>query len=485
MTSFISDDRRAIVLGASIAGLLTARVLCGRFAEVVLLERDELPERSAPRKGAPHAVHPHGLLARGREILETLFPGFSDVLIGQGALAGDPAMEVALVANGQRFARKASGLMGLAVSRPAIEAELRRRVRTLPGVRMVPGVDVLAPVHDASTGRVTAVRYRSRTGVSDEQTLGAGLVVDCTGRGSQSPSWLSEWGYEPAPEDRVVIGLCYTTAYFRRADGRPPLAAILGVATPELPRPYVLVAQEPDEDGRARWVAGFAGYAGDHVEPTLEAMANRARAVGVDEIASLAERGEALGPVIRYHFPYSQRRRYERLRRFPRGFLLLGDALASLNPAYGQGMTAAACEAIALEAALADGEEGLARRFFRAAAKVIDVPWQLAVGGDLALPNVPGPRPLPVRIVNAYIARLQRAATHDARIAVAFIRVIHLIAPPASLFSPSVFLRVMFSGGRRRAGTEPAATAVLRAGLTLFRRLQTAAFSLLARRMAR
>jgi hypothetical protein len=57
MTSFILDDRRAIVLGASIAGLLTARVLCGRFAEVVLLERDELPARPAPRIRTPHAVH--------------------------------------------------------------------------------------------------------------------------------------------------------------------------------------------------------------------------------------------------------------------------------------------------------------------------------------------------------------------------------------------------------------------------------------------
>jgi hypothetical protein len=116
---------------------------------------------------------------------------------------------------------------------------------------------------------------------------------------------------------------------------------------------------------------------------------------------------------------------------------------------------------------------------------VIDAPWQLAVGGDLALPNVPGPRPLPLRIINAYIARLQRAATHDAKIAVAFIRVIHLVAAPASLFSPEIFLRVMFGGGRRGAATDPAEPAALRAGLTLFHRLQTAASSLLARRIPR
>jgi flavin-dependent dehydrogenase len=262
------DQRRAIVLGASIAGLLTARVLCERFAEVVLLERDELPDRPAPRKGTPHAVHPHGLLARGREILERLFPGFSDALIEQGALAGDVAADVAVDANGQRFAQGKSGLMALAVSRLAVEAELRRRVRALPGIRLVAGVDVRAPIHDSSDGRVTAVRYCCRADAQHEQLLSAALVVDCTGRGSKSPVWLRDWGYEQVPEERVVIGLCYTSVYFRRdASVRPPLAAIIGAATPRLPRPYGLIAQEPDETGNARWVAAVGGYAGDHVEP--------------------------------------------------------------------------------------------------------------------------------------------------------------------------------------------------------------------------
>jgi 2-polyprenyl-6-methoxyphenol hydroxylase-like FAD-dependent oxidoreductase len=450
VTSFKLRDRRAVVLGASIAGLLTARVLCEHFDEVVLLERDTLPEQPAPRKGTPHAVHPHGLLARGCQIMETLFPGFSAALIAQGAIAGDVGMDVAVDANGRRFARGVSGLLGLAVSRLTIEAELRRRVRALPAIRIVTDVDVLAPVHDASRGEVTGVRYRSRAG--GEQELAAALVVDCTGRGSHSPAWLREWGYGQVLEERVVIGLCYTSAYFRRDAGvRPPLVAIIGAATPELPRPYALLAQEPAEDGGARWVAAVGGYAGDHVEPTLEAMRRRARAVGVEEIASLAEGAGALGPVIRYGFPHSQRRRYERLRRFPRGYLLLGDALASFNPIYGQGMTAAACQAIALDGALMGGKEGLAKRYLRAAAKVIDTPWQLAASSDLALPNVPGPRPLPVRIVNTYIARLHRAATQDPKVSVAFIRVIHLVAAPASLFAPRILLRVMVGGGRGRA----------------------------------
>jgi phytoene dehydrogenase-like protein len=75
--STLNDSKapgRAVVLGASLAGLLAARVLSDNFTDVLLLERDELPAGAAPRKGTPQAVHPHGLLARGREVLETLFP---------------------------------------------------------------------------------------------------------------------------------------------------------------------------------------------------------------------------------------------------------------------------------------------------------------------------------------------------------------------------------------------------------------------------
>jgi 2-polyprenyl-6-methoxyphenol hydroxylase-like FAD-dependent oxidoreductase len=133
----------------------------------------------------------------------------------------------------------------------------------------------------------------------------------------------------------------------------------------------------------------------------------------------------------------------------------MGDALTSFNPIYGQGMTVAACEALALREALAAGSAGLAARFFRAAARVIDIPWQLAVGGDLSISSVPGPRPLPVRVINAYIARLYRAARHDAVVSLAFLRVVHMLDKPESLFAPRVLWRVLTKGGATRGGTQP------------------------------
>jgi 2-polyprenyl-6-methoxyphenol hydroxylase-like FAD-dependent oxidoreductase len=447
------SPRRALVIGASVAGLLAARVLNERYAEVVLLERDALPDRPSPRKGTPHAVHPHGLLARGRQILDELFPGFTEALVAQGGLNGDIGTEVAVDANGSRFARSPAGVHGLAVSRLAIEAELRRRVRALPGVRLLTEVDVLAPVHEH--GRVVGVRWQRRDG-SAAQTTAADLVIDCSGRGSRGPAWLREWGYEPPAEERVHIGLAYTSAYFRRAPGPPSVAGVIGTATAQLPRPSILLAQEPGEDGQPRWVAGVGGYAGDHVETTREAMAERARQTHSPEICALAEGGQIIGVPMRYGFPYSQRRHYQKLRRFPRGYLAMGDALASFNPIYGQGMTVAASEALALRAALVRGSDGLAPRFFKAAAHVIDTPWQLAVGGDLALPQVSGPRPFPVKLINAYVARVQRVAVHDAVVAAAFVKVMHMLAPPPSLLAPALLWRVWRG---ERPGATPATTA--------------------------
>ena len=128
--------------------------------------------------------------------------------------------------------------------------------------------------------------------------------------------------------------------------------------------------------------------------------------------------------------------------RLPARYVAMGDAFASFNPIYGQGMTVAAREALALREALVPGLEGLPRRFFKAAARVVDNPWQLAVGADLALPSVQGPRPFPLRWVNAYVARVQRVAVIDPFVASAFVRVMHLLAPPSSLFAPKTLWRV-------------------------------------------
>jgi hypothetical protein len=135
---------------------------------------------------------------------------------------------------------------------------------------------------------------------------------------------------------------------------------------------------------------------------------------------------------------------------------VIGDAVCSFNPVYGQGMTVAAAEAIELRTFLAKGATGQPRRFFAAIADVIDAPWDIAVGGDLAFPQVPGPRPAKVRLVNAYLPRLHAAAAHDRELARSFVRVVGLKDRPEGLLRPDRALRVLRGNLRRTSRLAPA-----------------------------
>jgi hypothetical protein len=241
-----------------------------------------------------------------------------------------------------------------------------------------------------------------------------------------------------------------------RSDGHPGIRSPRRAGCGRLADSGV-IAQEPAADGIPRWVVGVGGFAGDHAAATLEALRERALDIAAPELVKVTQEGELIGDVMRYTVPHSLRRHYEKLARFPEGLLAMGDALTSFNPIYGQGMTVAACEALAPRDELARGPAALARRFFRAAARVVDIPWQLAVGGDLSIAKVPGKRPLAVRIVNAYVARIYRVAPDDAEVSAAFQKVVHMLQGPQTLFAPGMLWQVLFRGRKTRAAAaEPA-----------------------------
>jgi hypothetical protein len=163
---------------------------------------------------------------------------------------------------------------------------------------------------------------------------------------------------------------------------------------------------------------------------------------------------EPLEDLHQHRFPANLRRRYEQLDRFPDGLLVSGDALCSFNPIYGQGMTVAALEALAMRDALCGGGDLLAPRYFKAAAKPIATAWASATGADLGMPAdiVPGPRPLPLRAVNRYVDGFQTAAEHDPVMAWRFLDVTGLTVPESALFAPDSLRRIASSVRHHRRG---------------------------------
>jgi len=407
----------AVVIGGSIAGLLAARALMDAYERVTVLERDILPAGFEGRKAIPQGRHAHALLPHGQACLDALLPGFGEQLVAAGAPTCETLAETRFVVGGHRLARASTGTYSLLASRPFIEGHVRRRVRALPGVELIDGCDALGLTARPDGDRVTGVRILRRSDGSAEELLAADLVVAASGRAARLPAWLEGLGYASPAEEKLAIGVRYASRHLRLPDGAldPDKLVLIG-AVPERPRTLFLFAQEG-----GRWILSLGGYGAAHRAPDdPDAFAAFAATIAPPDVLDAIAAAEPLDDIATHGFPASVRRRYERLRRFPGGLLVTGDAICSFNPTYGQGMTVAAAEAVALRECLERGERELARRFFRATSKPIDHAWQMSVGADLALPQVEGRRPLRVRAVNAYLRRLRARAEGDAVVAGAF-----------------------------------------------------------------
>jgi 2-polyprenyl-6-methoxyphenol hydroxylase-like FAD-dependent oxidoreductase len=445
----MTDARSAVVLGASISGLLAARALSGHFARVTVVERDVVPPGPDLRKGVPQAAHAHGLLASGYRVMDDFFPGIMDDLEALGATRGDIVGDFLWFQYGRWKLRHQAGLRGITVSRPCLEAAIRRRVRDLPNVTFLEGADGVKPSFDAVAGRVTGMIVRPRGGNGDE-TLAADFVVDASGRGSQSAAWLDEWGFGQPQTIAVKINVGYATRVFerRRGDFFNSMGGVVAGTPPADTRYAAVLAAEGN-----RWVITLVGSVGDHPPTDEPGWLTFAASLPSPVVHDLVTSARPISDIVSYKFPANQRRLYERMKRFPEGYLVIGDAVCSFNPLYGQGMSVAATEAKALEESLATGLQGLASRFYARASKIIDIPWLIATGEDLRYPQVEGARPPGSGLVNRYLERVHAAASDDPEVCRKFFDVLNLLAPPSSLMTPALAWRVLARQAPRGSGT--------------------------------
>ncbi|MEB3023666.1 NAD(P)/FAD-dependent oxidoreductase [[Mycobacterium] crassicus] len=440
---------RAVVLGASMAGLVAARVLADFYDSVVVVERDVLPDMPAQRRGVPQGRHVHGLLAGGSCALNTLFPGMLDEMVAAGGhLLDDCDLSRVLMRLGGHdlnlagpFGKPISGYLA---SRPFLEAHVRQRVRSLGNISLLDGHDVVELLA-AKKDRVDGVRVADR-GTRCDQELRADLVVDAMGRGGRTPAFLEALGYARPAEERITVEVAYASQLLRIPAGTLAEKLILVGAVPDRPTGGALFACE-----HQTWILTLAGLAGNEPPTDRAGMIGFAAEFAPPPMMAALQAAEPLTEVSRYRYPASVRRRYDRMLRFPAGLLVCGDSMCSFNPVYGQGMSIAALEAITLRACLSRGSDDLARRFFKASAKPLSAAWQMASGADLALPQVQGRRSIQTRLANRYTRRLLAAAESDGVVAEAFFRVMHLVDPPSRLLRPDILSRVATAERRKPA----------------------------------
>lgn len=437
----------AVVIGASIAGLLAARALSEEFSLVTVFDRDVLPDEPNTRRGVPQSKQAHALLARGAAALGELFPGFTDELIGKGAVPGDPQRDFRWYLDGYPLCSGTSGLFAIGLTRPLIENLIRTRTETLARVRIVDSADVTSLVTTA--GRVTGVRVARGSG-GPEELVGADLVVDASGRGSRAQIWLSELGYPEAETSEIYTNVVYVSRHYRREphhlEGRVG-AAILPF--PDQPRSGMVCRQEGDQ-----FVVLLCGILGEEPPTDDEGMLAFAESLPATDVAEVIRSAKPLDNAAKMRYPASRWHHYEKLGRYLDGFLITGDALCSFNPVYGQGMSVAAVEAVTLKRLVADGLVDLPRRFYAATADVLGQSWSVSVGGDLRFPQVKGKRTRIDGLLSRYLDRYRAAASADPALATAFLRVTNMVDPPARLLKPGLVFRVLRSAKRANGHAE-------------------------------
>jgi 2-polyprenyl-6-methoxyphenol hydroxylase-like FAD-dependent oxidoreductase len=448
----VKIGEHAVVLGASIGGLLASRVLADFYRTVTVVERDVLPTGSAQRRGVPQGRHTHGLWPGGSQVLDELFPGFLTELLADGCTVWDDGDFSKLCASwgGHQFVRSGTYRdyqprdAAYCPSRPFLEDHVRQRVRAIRNVTLMDGYDVVELTSNADRSRITGVTITSHEG-DDKRALTGDLVVDAMGRGSRTPAFLEHLGYDRPVEDEVVMRTAYASQLLRIPPGMVKEVLVIIGPIPGRPTGMALLANE-----NSTWLLTAIGMVGREPPADRAGMLQFIEDCTPPPVLWALRCAEPLGDVTRYRIPSNRWRRYDKMRRFPAGLLLFGDAICSFNPIYGQGMTVAALQAVVLDRCLRAGAQRLAARYFAAATKPIGVAWQLAVGGDLNLPEVQGPRPLSMRLTNRYVNRVLAAAETDTVIAERFLKVVGFSNPPASLMAPSVMLRVAATNWRQR-----------------------------------
>ncbi|MUL85550.1 MULTISPECIES: NAD(P)/FAD-dependent oxidoreductase [unclassified Mycolicibacterium] len=446
--------KHAVVLGASMGGLLAARALAEFFDTVTLVERDVLPDGPVQRRGVPQGRHAHGLLSGGLRALAELFPGLPEELAADGAtvLEGTSLSDISLTFGGHTLNRGqlTQPIESYLASRPFLEGHIRDRVRAIENISILDGHDAVELLM-TDARRVTGVLVADRSD-SAGRAITADLIVDAMGRAGRTPAFLDSAGFGRPAEDRIEVQVAYSSQLLRFGDNAPHERLTLVGAVPERPCGASLFAYEDNT-----WLLTTAGMTGQEPPADLAGMIGFIEEFMAPGMVAALRSAQPLGPVAKFRYPASVRRRYERMTRFPDGLLVFGDAICSFNPVYGQGMSVAALEALALRDCLARGADDLGRRFLRAAADVVNTAWQMASGADLALPQIPGPRPVSVRLSNWYTERVLTAAEGDPLVTEAFYRVMNLVDPPRRLLHPSIAARVAVGASRRRRDTRPAA----------------------------
>lgn len=410
--------KEAVVVGAGMAGLTAARALADFFEHVVILENDALPKEAIYRPGTPQSRHLHVLLAGGLQALSHLFSGFEGSLAQAGAVRLRVGYDYLRELPGyDPFPRRDLGIHVYSMTRPLLEFTVRKRLEEYRNVELRENCRAQEFIPSADQATVAAVRYQNAEGKAE--TLRADLVIDASGSGNLTCALLQSVGWPLPEETSIGVDIGYATAFFDIPKDAP--LDWMGVLTlPDYPRNRRGAMMLPVEANR--WMVALGGRFDEKPPADWDGFLMYAQHLRTPTVYDAIRRAKRPSEIVRFGFKASCWRHFERLKKFPRALLPLGDAICRFNPIYGQGMSVAALEADVLNRLLternakSDGLASLAAAFFVEAERLIDTPWSAAAIPDFIDPRTEGQRPSDLGETLKFSAALLKVAAEDAAV---------------------------------------------------------------------
>ena len=440
MISKNMNRNRAVVVGGSIAGKLAARVLSDFFKEVILIEKDKKNDQVMNRRGVPQDYQGHVLLKSGEEILEELFPGITQELSLNGAKNSDFAADLSWSHHGTKKVRFASNVFISQQSRPLLEWQIQQRLEKIPNIVFRFGSRVQNLLF--SNNEINHVVIENEDG-SDTELL-ADLVIDASGAAALHNQWLNDSGYSIPAKTEIKVDLFYASMIYKKITSEPePIHWHSLLAYPNPPAVNRGGMISPIEGNRL--LVTLIGYGSKEVPKDIDSFLEYARTLDQPEFYEVIKNELPLSEDIQvYRFPALRRFHYEKLKDFPSGLLVIGDAFCRVDPVFAQGMSLAAMEAKALRELLSKGgsKKQLTKKYYKKVSRIIDIPWLIALTEDFRFGTTIGSKPLGLPFLQWYVKKVVMACSYNKDVYTRFIQVLHLKSHPLSLARPEILAKV-------------------------------------------
>ena len=418
-----------MIIGGSIAGLLAAAVLCKHFKKVTLLDGDELKHGIDARKATPQANHVHGLLNSGWEAVKELFPGVEPELMALGAHNVHFGNEFRWHHFGKVKAQFDEPMYGPFMSRSCLELTLYNRIKTFKNLEVLQQCKVRKVI--GSKSKIDGVLTEN----GDE--ILADLVLDASGRGSNTAASLVDLGMQPVEKKVLAAGLRYTSARFTPHKDFNPSWKALFVS----PKPPISQAAAIFPISKGEWIVTVSGRQKDVMPTTHEEFLKYTEQLQTSEVREALEGATAQSELRHFRYKESRRFYYENAQ-MPKNLVVMGDALCSFNPIFGQGMTVCAMEALALDKLLSAGDFN-SNDFYKEAVSVVNVAWKMITVEDMRHTHLHDKIPFKVKMMQWFSAKVYDKASICPELNKKFYEVIHFTRPASDLRKLSVLWKVL------------------------------------------